>query len=666
MRRGASRTAAALLVVLLAAAATAGAATIFDGDPVDPGSGRPYVVLPGVPLILPQPASGRYRPPIVDTSVVGDVDLVVRAGTLGIGPLMPPPVATPPVAVAGGVRVAAGTEIPFTVIASDGGPGLGAPLGGASLDGIPVVVAAFADLDGDGFVGPTRADPAGAADDARELQEAAFLVGRQIAVFSGGVAQGTVAVWKGAPASAGGLRVVLTAMAYVGPFDPQFFAGGVPDGPAVATLLPAFLDPDPSRTIDGRGPVGPEGRMGFVFEPAFDVPVDDPVLGTPFALPTDGSSPTIDRAVVVAGPVSAARFVQPAGLAGFSAEVEAPLLVGAGGALLEPRPAAEVADDGPGNGTQVQLVPVDALGNVTDAGTAVTLIAGPGIAIATPDADGDPTRETVALDTAAGVDLTLDDTGGAGDSGGVSTLSVVRGGVPVERLAVQLTGGGGGSGVPVVRGATILGQPAVLVRGCRVRTVLAAVVDPGGASAPAVSAALAVGGAPIATRPLHPASLPAGTPLPAGPGYRALLRLRSPPAGLLEITVGAESAAGSAVPLVLALPLVDPTPPTVLAPTVAPDTVPAGVRTPVTVRVRVHDDCGVRSVQALADQGRGFRRAGRLRDNGRRDDAVAGDGLYTGTLKLKPTHPGTIPIRVVARSRMRLEAVAPDVLVTVP
>ena len=76
--------------------------------------------------------------------------------------MMPPPAASPPVAIAGGGHVADGNEVPFTVLVSDGSAGLGVPLGGPEMNGIPVIVAAFADLDRDGFIGPTSDDPAGA------------------------------------------------------------------------------------------------------------------------------------------------------------------------------------------------------------------------------------------------------------------------------------------------------------------------------------------------------------------------------------------------------------------------------------------------------------------------------------------------------------------------
>jgi hypothetical protein len=659
---------AMVLTVVLASAAPA--ATIFDGDPIDSTTGRPYSILPGLPLILPQPGGGGrdYTPPVVDLAKIGDVDLVVRAATLGIGPLMPPPVVTPPVAVAGGVHVAAGTEIPFTVIASTGGAGLGTPLGGTSLDGMPVVVMAFADVDGDGIVGPTNADPGGGTDNGREAYEAAFLVGRQVAVFSGGVAQGTLAVWKGAPASAGGLHVVLTAIAFVGPFVPGSY---VPDGPGIATAQPLFVPPDPKRVIDGGGrgggPADSNGRLGFALEPGFVPSADDPVLGASFALPTDGTSGTIDRALVVSGPPSRARFVRPATLADFPALLEFPFPEvavgrGASGALVVPQPSADVVDDGPGNGVHVQLVAVDGLDNPTDApaGTTATLVAAPGLAITAPDSDADPSREPVSLGT-AGVDVTLDDAGGVNDSGASSTLAVVMSGAPVEVLAVRFTpGSGGGPTTPIIRGALLVPQSAALVRNCPTSKTIATVVDAPAGSAPTVSASLAVGGTSLGTVSLAPAVLPAGLPLPSGSGFAGDFVLHDPPVGVLQVTVNAQNGAGTATPFAFALPIVEAMPPTVLPPTLTPDAIPTAPRTIVVVTARVLDDCRVRRVIVEADLGMGFRRVGSLKDNGKRGDAVAGDGLYVGRVRrIKVSSPGPVPVRVVARNRAKLTGTSP-------
>src|SRR6185369_14579111 len=165
----------------------------------------------------------------------------------------PTPSAVPPVAIAGGNQVVQTSEVPFTVIVSDGGSGLGAPLTGPEMDGLPVIVWAWADLDGDGFIGPTAADPEGILDDVRERQESDFDVGRTAAIFTNGVATGSIAIWRGAPASTGGLRVVLTAAAYVGPFTMSFMEGNVPDGPPIATMFPFFPRFAPDRVIDSEG-----------------------------------------------------------------------------------------------------------------------------------------------------------------------------------------------------------------------------------------------------------------------------------------------------------------------------------------------------------------------------------------------------------------------------
>ena len=258
--RARARVAAAVLLAGLAAPAGASSFPVFDNDPVDSSSGRPYPILPGTPLILPQP-NGKFNPPIVDSSTVGDVDLVVRAGTIMVGPSIPPPSASPTTAVAGGAAMAGGSGIPFTVVVSDGNgtPASGNPLLGPEMDGIPVLVAAFADLDGDGVVGPTNADDGGADDDARELQESDYLVGRQIAIFHNGVAQGTLFVWKGAPA--GGsvtLSSASTGTSRTGTAEPGPLSGTSTDDRSSYNAPPA---PRWSGTSAPTGnPVAEDGR----------------------------------------------------------------------------------------------------------------------------------------------------------------------------------------------------------------------------------------------------------------------------------------------------------------------------------------------------------------------------------------------------------------------
>ncbi len=102
-------------------------------------------------------------------------------------------------------------------------------------------------------------------------------------------------------------------------------------------------------------------------------------------------------------------------------------------------------------------------------------------------------------------------------------------------------------------------------------------------------------------------------------------------------------------------------PPTLLAPSLSPAVVPAGVRSTVAATVRVFDACGARKVKLEADLGRGFRRAGSLRDDGRKGDPAAGDGLFTGTLRVRPAQPGAFPVRATVRNRAWLSGTSPTV-----
>lgn len=694
-----SRALAALVASLvLPGIITAQTFPVLDGDPVDSSIGRAFPILPGVPLILPQ-ANGKFDPPIVVANTIGDVDLVVRAGSPAAGPSMPPPAAVPPVAVAGGTRVADGTEVPFTVIVSDGSAGLGVPLLGSEMDGLPVLVFAFADLDRDGVVGPTATDAAGLLDDTRERQESDFVVGRTAAVFVNGVATGSLAVWRGAPASSGGLPVVLVAAAYVGPFRDGFMLANVPDGPPIATMLPFFPRFDPTRVVDAKGrggPAGPDARLGVVIEAAFDPPVGDPVLGTPFALPTDGSSPTIDRVLVQSGAMSRARFVRPSVAAGFPTGTELPLLPGAGGTLWEPADGVTLADDGPGNAITARLVPVDLFDNVTDPppGTSVTLVAGAGLRITSPDADGNPSVETIDLADASGVDVTLDDTGSAGDGPAASRLTIVEDGLPVGTLEVTLTGAGAttttsstsptpttssttttlvgasttttttlATGSAPVIGATGLTGPDAFAVGCTARRTLWAMATDADGDLATMSASIAIDGhAPIAiTLLLDAASDPT---VPAG-AYAGSLAVTSASAATAVITFAAIDAAGhAAAPATLTVPVAAAVAPFALPPEITPDPIPPLVKTRLALTARASDDCGIKRVVVQIDRGKGFRNFARLRDDGRHGDGQANDGVFGGGKRVK-LPPGSVTFRTTVRNRRRLGATSTAISVQV-
>src|SRR5258708_1416385 len=136
-----------LLALLLLAAMPVAAAQLpgFAGDPIDPTTGTPHIILPGVPLRNPGP-DGPFanRDDIIDPSIIGDVDLVVRTGGGYAGGPIPAPhagIAAAPPVVAGGTATGGGTTVAFQGIVSDGQPPFvtGNALTGPELDGRPLL-----------------------------------------------------------------------------------------------------------------------------------------------------------------------------------------------------------------------------------------------------------------------------------------------------------------------------------------------------------------------------------------------------------------------------------------------------------------------------------------------------------------------------------------------
>jgi Right handed beta helix region len=396
---------------------------VFSGDAVNPSTGLPYEILPGFPLVMPGP-DGLIgtADDVVDASITGDIDIVVRSGSPATVDTIPPPTAQGgraalPLGVAGSAA-GGGTEVPFTVFLSDGAVSAAAPAGhvlaAADMDGFPVIVTAFADFDGDGFIGPTNQDAAGASDNRFEIEELQH-VGRAVAVFSGGVARGGVAIHAGLPASRGGLSVVLTAMALSGPYDPGFFSGSIPSGPAIASALPFFPQRDLSKLIRDRAvPVGPNTTLQQVID---FVMLPSPGATAPFALPTDGSSPSIDVALVNSQPAVRATFREDARGHAVSAPV--------GAIVIGTRP--------PANRRRLRLIPVDRWGDPADPppGFAVTLHATGPLALTRPAAAR--RGALVRLRRAAGLWVGVSAPSGTAD-GTAGTLTVENNGVAVGAL----------------------------------------------------------------------------------------------------------------------------------------------------------------------------------------------------------------------------------------
>ena len=550
-----------LVAMLLIAAMPAAAAQlpVFASDPIDPTTGAPYIILPGVPLVNPGP-DGRFGngDDIIDPSIIGDVDLVVRTGGGYAGGPIPAPhagLAAAPAVVAGGTATGGGTTVAFQGIVSDGQPPFvtGNALTGPELDGRPLLAVAYADLDGDGFIGPTAAD--GDADDQVERQEILVPAGRAAASIAAGVATGSLALTIAAPASAGGLGVVVTAGASTGTTPFLYF-----DGPWIATLLPYMPPLDPKRIIGGNGQGGPDptrllADFELEFEKVFSPAPNDPVLGTPYAIPLDGSSPTVDLVRSVSGPASGVGFGSPVDVAGFVPDPSRRLLPAVGPTgqrtLLTSLDAVALASDGSGGAVTVDCFPVDRFGNATDppaGGYAVTVETGPRLRIVSPDTDGDPHSEPLMFASASAIQLVIDDAGLAAPAPVVDHLVAVRNGAPVGALRADLAagpggpvgggGGGGGGGTPAALGHGSITMRFETTRKPARLSVTArfdadgAAVDPG---AQGMTINLAAGSTPLYSRTLAAGAMKANRartsftfhdPASAGPGHIRRLSVR--------------------------------------------------------------------------------------------------------------------------------------------
>jgi hypothetical protein len=380
----------AVAVLALTRPAAGLVSSVFDGDAVDATSGLPYEILPGQPLIRPG-VDGLLgtADDVIEDSIVGDIDLVVRLGNLSLDPVIPPPsplrdaivdtVAGPP---------DIGVPIPFSVFVSDGDTSETQPYGRvlptADLEGLPVVVLLFADLDGDGRIGPSSRKPEIEVRSIAELEP----IGRDVAFLHQGIARGSVAVTRGAPASKGGLTIVATAMAFTGSYDPNFVGGFVPTGPGITTAQPFVPDRRLDRLFsDDIGPLDVGGTLNPKPRAA-GLPVPGGVLD--LALRTDGSNPTIDVARALAGKAVCARLMER----------------GRRKSAVPPEPNQwvfnAVARRRPAR-AHLQLLPVDRLGNPADPSVPLWVrVSAAGPASILPNRDADPSSETFQLDDARG------------------------------------------------------------------------------------------------------------------------------------------------------------------------------------------------------------------------------------------------------------------------
>ena len=370
-------------------------------------------MLPGLPLVLPiKGPRGLWSdgPPVITTGMTGDVDLAVRVGFFPDDTEVPPPAGSPerPTLlqyVAGGGGTSQGAPVVFTAFVTDG-PGdfpYGAPLAG--LDDRPIAVFGYADLDGDGFIGPTNTD--GTIDNEIERQEAIGHVGRQVGQIGVDRFSNQLAVRVGAPASIGGLRISLVAGMYTGDDAEQLWSDGTP----ILTNWPFFPPLDPLAIVYMEEPNPPDstGPNIVFYQPSeFLLPAPDTAdLVEAFALSADGSNPTTDQYLSISGPAVGARLFRDVDAASFSASSRlgvrpAPAITGSGRKMVAP--VGEVTTK-TGRNVSFRLMPVDALGNIADPGpegVPARITAEGGLVILTPDADKNPYEETLNVDKARG------------------------------------------------------------------------------------------------------------------------------------------------------------------------------------------------------------------------------------------------------------------------
>jgi hypothetical protein len=190
-----------------------------------------------------------------------------------------------------------------------------------------------------------------------------------------------------------------------------------------------------------------------------------------------------------------------------------------------------------------------------------------------------------------------------------------------------------------------------LIAGCRASPILAAVVvDPEG-DARDVQGAVTLNGATAGKLKLKSvAKAPAACgSLPPGQVFAGGLKLKAQGGGTLQIKLMATDTARNSSPSYTLPPyaIVPNTGPTVGEVTLSENTFQVGEKGALRVTAEVDDDCSVRraSVQIAPENG-AFRSVGSLSDRGRKGDASAGDGIWSGVAKMQCRSAGTYDLRV--------------------
>ena len=485
---------AGLSVLLLAVDCDSNVEWLAAGDPIDPQTGSLYEIVPGAPRVTArattalqdEPEESRReadrsdnsgpgkkrggrksrkkrseeddeteprsstanreqdREPAIEIGPeIGDIDLVIRSTAAGPARI-PPPAA---VRMQGGLpeliasRRTSGAGLPFTVFGSTGTLPLTPPPPGATFPDHPVLVLAFADLDGDGFVGITELDqdPSDTVLEERELNP----VARRYAIADGSTASGELFVPIGGPPGAA-LEIALSAVTFAGPRDPNYYGGGVPMGPAIMTKLPFPPATAPAQVIGTRPTTAHVNALvGAEIEPLLTPDPSHPQLGEAFTMRLDGSQPSIDTAQVRSRDFVRFAFGDPVGAHTLDLNSHTPLRPGlapSGERVVYQLPQhLTLPDDGEATRSTLHIVPIDDLGNITslDRPHDIEISSTGPVVIVSPDRDGDPQRETLRADSPRGVEIVIDDRGGQWDDPNEATLEL-RGGFPPNQLPISL------------------------------------------------------------------------------------------------------------------------------------------------------------------------------------------------------------------------------------
>lgn len=401
---------------------------ILHGDPIDPSTGWPAFILPGVPWIDAGP-DGHFgtKDDRIDPSVTGDFDLVVETDRDGKDPIG---LCEP---------FGRGVPIPFTVRPADGEKA--AENFPDYFEGMPLLGVAFADLDDDGFIGVTRLD-GDASDDRLEAAELRPVGRRYAQPAHDGEALGELVVTTGGPPGHE-VRIAIAAVGYAGPFSPDYLGGRVPEGPAIATRLPFLPKTDPFAALPLERievlPADPDGRVAVRARIALEPDPTNPALGEAFTLRLDGSDPSIGLAYARSGPV--ARFgvaVEPNrdSYVPLDSRPLRPAIDDSGKMMpVEIARRVLVRDDGEASQTTIRIVALDRLGNVTvpERPTQIRLKTDPGFRIVSPDEDGKERYEEITIADAHGVELVLDDRKDEFDDESTGRL-ILRSSGRVERI----------------------------------------------------------------------------------------------------------------------------------------------------------------------------------------------------------------------------------------